>query len=503
MYLMFMFTINVGGAFIDLFDGIAGAIVVDGARAVLGALGAPEWLTVVIADGLGGGIQVVATFVPIIGALYLFLSVLEDSGYLARAAFVMDRTLRRIGLPGKAFVPMIVGFGCNVPAVMATRTLDTERERKLTILMNPFMSCGARLPVYALFAAAFFPTSGQNLVFALYLIGIAVAIGTGLVMRHSLLGGTSEGFLMEVPAYHRPTLRNSLLHTWDRLRVFVRSAGAVIVAMVAVLAVLELGRHRRFVRQRRQREVGALRGGAHDHAGVRADGTRGRQLAGDGRHLHGRARQGSRRRHARLALRNARGRRRRVGGDEPFAFWSVIGDSLATVPENLGDVFGAVTDPLGIGVGDVESLATAAAQHDVDTGVYGAMQSRFDGRSGAFAYLLFVLLYFPCVATIGAIVREAGRRWALFVAAWTTGIAYVVATAYLPGGDAARPSRQLERMARHARCPGRGGVRAAAPLGESPSRSRCSPRAGPAAYERSAPASDRSSCCSDDSPAPR
>ena len=118
--------------------------------AVLGALGAPEWLTVVIADGLGGGIQVVATFVPIIGALYLFLSVLEDSGYLARAAFVMDRTLRRIGLPGKAFVPMIVGFGCNVPAVMATRTLDTERERKLTILMNPFMSCGARLPVYAL-----------------------------------------------------------------------------------------------------------------------------------------------------------------------------------------------------------------------------------------------------------------------------------------------------------------------------------------------------------------
>ena len=116
-----------------------------------------------------------ATFIPIIAALYLFLSAVEDSGYMARAAFVMDRFMRSIGLPGKAFVPLIVGFGCNVPAVMATRTLENERERKLTILMNPFMSCGARLPVYALFAAAFFPINGQNLVFALYLTGIVVA----------------------------------------------------------------------------------------------------------------------------------------------------------------------------------------------------------------------------------------------------------------------------------------------------------------------------------------
>ena len=125
----------------------------------------------------GGGFQVeiilprVATFIPIITALYLFLSAIEDSGYMARAAFVMDRFMRSIGLPGKAFVPLIVGFGCNVPAVMATRTLENERERKLTILMNPFMSCGARLPVYALFVAAFFPTNGQNLVFALYDLG--------------------------------------------------------------------------------------------------------------------------------------------------------------------------------------------------------------------------------------------------------------------------------------------------------------------------------------------
>ncbi|MBA1330317.1 iron transporter FeoB, partial [Candidatus Endoriftia persephone str. Guaymas] len=171
MYLMFLFAINIGGAFIDFFDGIAGAIFVDGLGHWLSQLGLPEWLVVVLADGAGGGIQVVATFIPIIAALYLFLSVVEDTGYMARAAFVMDRFMRSIGLPGKAFVPLIVGFGCNVPAVMATRTLENERERKLTILMNPFMSCGARLPVYVLFATAFFPANGQNLVFGLYLIG--------------------------------------------------------------------------------------------------------------------------------------------------------------------------------------------------------------------------------------------------------------------------------------------------------------------------------------------
>jgi ferrous iron transport protein B len=172
MYLMFVFTINIGGAFIDFFDGVASALFVDGLGRLLTAMGAPELPRLLLADGIGGGLTVVATFIPIIASLYIFLSALEDSGYMARAAFVMDRFMRSIGLPGKAFVPLIVGFGCNVPAVMATRTLENDRERKLTILMNPFMSCGARLPVYVLFAAAFFPNSGQNVVFALYLTGI-------------------------------------------------------------------------------------------------------------------------------------------------------------------------------------------------------------------------------------------------------------------------------------------------------------------------------------------
>ncbi len=154
MYLMFMFSINIGSAFIDFFDISFGALLVDGGHALLDQH-LPIWLVTLLADGLGGGIQTVATFIPVIACLYLFLAVLESSGYMARAAFVLDKVMQKIGLPGKAFVPLILGFGCNVPSIMATRTLDQERERRLSAAMAPFMSCGARLPVYALLAAAF------------------------------------------------------------------------------------------------------------------------------------------------------------------------------------------------------------------------------------------------------------------------------------------------------------------------------------------------------------
>lgn len=165
MYLMFAIAVNLGAVFIDFFDILFAAVLVDGSRWLLTSIGAPAMLSTLLADGLGGGITLVATFIPVIGFLYLCLSFLEDSGYLARAAFVVDRLMASIGLPGTAFVPLIVGFGCNVPAVMATRTLSRDGDRLMTIAMAPFMSCGARLTVYALFAAAFFPSNGQNIVF--------------------------------------------------------------------------------------------------------------------------------------------------------------------------------------------------------------------------------------------------------------------------------------------------------------------------------------------------
>uniref|UniRef100_UPI00272B8907 Fe(2+) transporter permease subunit FeoB n=1 Tax=uncultured Parasutterella sp. TaxID=1263098 RepID=UPI00272B8907 len=238
MYLMFIFAINIGSAFIDFFDILFGAIFIDGFGELLTYLGIPEWLKTILADGIGGGIQCVSTFVPVIACMFFALSFLEDSGYMARAAFVMDRFMRALGLPGKSFVPLIVGFGCGVPAIMASRTMEKKSDRITTVLMAPFMSCGARLPVYVLFATAFWPMNGQNLVFALYLIGIAVAVATGFMLKRTALKGESGAFLMEIPPYHLPTLRNLLLSTWDRLKGFVVRAGKVIVVLVAVLCFL-------------------------------------------------------------------------------------------------------------------------------------------------------------------------------------------------------------------------------------------------------------------------
>ncbi len=429
MYLMFMFTINFGGAFIDFFDGLAGAIFVDGAASLLTAMHVPDWLVLVLAHGLGGGIQVVATFIPIITCLYLFLSMLEDSGYMSRAAFVMDRFMRSIGLPGKAFVPMIVGFGCNVPAVMATRTLESPRERKLTILMNPFMSCGARLPVYVLFAAAFFPSDGQNLVFALYLIGIIMAIVTGMIMKHSLLSGESSGFIMELPTYHVPTLKGISLRTWDRVKLFVRDAGKVIIIMVLALNVLNsIGTDGSIGNENSQHSVLSVIGKTFtplfQPMGIQQDnwpatvgiltGVMAKEaVVGTLDAVYGQMIE-----------------QQTPTEDEAFNLWRAIKAAFATIPDNLSAISEQILDPLGLDVGNLQDQDSTAGELAVSGGVFGEMVKRFDGQAGAFSYLLFILLYFPCVATMGAIVRESGGMWAGFVAFWSTSVAYITATLF-------------------------------------------------------------------------
>ena len=429
MYLMFMFTINFGGAFIDFFDGVAGAIFVDGLASILTSIGLPDLAVLILAQGLGGGIQVVATFIPIITCLYLFLSFLEDSGYMARAAFVMDRFMRAIGLPGKAFVPMIVGFGCNVPAVMATRTLESERERKLTILMNPFMSCGARLPVYVLFAAAFFPSNGQNLVFALYLIGILMAIATGLVMKHSLLSGESSGFLMEMPTYHVPTLKGIGLRTWDRVKLFIRDAGRIIIIMVLALNVLNsIGTDGSIGNEDSENSVLSVVGKSltplFEPMGIEKEnwpatvgiftGILAKEVVvGTLNSIY-----------TQISLEGIEQQ------EQTYDLFQSLSDAVATIPQNLSGLTDFLFDPLGLDVGDLNNSDSMAEDLEVTKGIFGVMSERFDGQAGAFSYLLFILLYFPCVATIGAIAKEAGRAWAIFVAFWSTSVAYITAVLF-------------------------------------------------------------------------
>ncbi|WP_407456382.1 ferrous iron transport protein B [Fibrobacter sp.] len=239
MYLVFWIAVTIGSAFIDFFDVLFGAIFVDGLGYVLGdVLGCPSFVTAVLADGIGAGIQTVSTFIPVIFFMFLCLSFLEDSGYMARAAFVADRFMRFLGLPGRAFVPMMVGFGCGVPGIMGSRVLESKRERFLTIFLVPFMSCGARLPVYALFAAAFFGKMAGTVVFLLYLAGVLFAIAYGLFLKKSLFQGQASNFVMELPPYHLPKFKSLMIHCWQRLRDYIWRAGKVITLAVAVLGFL-------------------------------------------------------------------------------------------------------------------------------------------------------------------------------------------------------------------------------------------------------------------------
>ena len=429
MYVMFLFTINIGSAFVDFFEQIVGAFLIDGLGAWLNAVNCPSWLNVLLTQGVGSGMQVVATFIPIVGFLFLFLSVLEDSGYMARAAFVMDRFMRFLGLPGKAFVPMIVGFGCNVPAIMATRTLENPRDRILTNLMNPFMSCGARLPVYALFAAAFFPINGQNIVFGLYLLGIGVAVLTGLIMRHTLFKGETTPFIMELPTYHLPTLQGIFIRTGDRLKSFILNAGRVIVPMVLILNFLNaLGTDGSFGRENTNQSVLSHIGRSltfvFEPMGIREDnwvatvgiftGVLAKEaVVGTLDALYGQLD---------MPL--------EVVEKPPFDLEESLKQAALTIPQNLSDVTNRLLDPLGLNIGALNDEQTSASKQNVNTATFKAMQHSFDGQAGAFAYLLFILLYSPCVAATAAIYRETSAAWATFTAIWTTSLAYFTATLF-------------------------------------------------------------------------
>lgn len=421
MYLMFMFSINIGSSFIDFFDISAGALLVDGGHHLLDDH-LPVWLVTVIADGIGGGIQTVATFIPVIACLYLFLAMLESSGYMARAAFVLDKVMQKVGLPGKAFVPLVLGFGCNVPSIMATRTLEQERERKLAAAMAPFMSCGARLPVYALFAAAFFPESGQNVVFGLYLLGIVAAVMTGLILRNTLYPGSSDSFIMEMPDYELPTMRNVGIKTWQKLKKFVLGAGKTIVVVVAILSFFNsLGTDGTFGNEDTQNSV--LSRAAQvvtpvlSPIGIKEDNwpaTVGiitgifakEAVVGTLNSLYAPS----------------------EGEESEYDLLASLQEAVETIPANLADL--SYSDPLGITVGELDNLGAAAEEQDVDQSIFGNIQVHFVSSAAAMAYLIFILLYTPCAAAMGAYVREFGQKFSVFIAGWTMLLAYTFATIF-------------------------------------------------------------------------
>ena len=424
IYLMFTFAVNVGAVFIDFFDILFAAFLIDGASWLLQQISVPDIFIILLADGVGGGITLVATFIPVIGFLYLSLSVLEDSGYMSRAAFVIDRLMGRIGLPGNAFVPLIVGFGCNVPAVMASRTMGRDSDRLMTISMAPFMSCGARLTVYALFAAAFFPQNGQNIVFGLYLFGIGLAIFTGWVFRKQLFTDEITPSFQEMPTYHLPILRNILFTTWFRLKGFIFRAGKTIVVVVIALSFFNsIGSDGTFGNEDSENSVLSVVGKTitpvFSPLGIEKDNWP-----------------------ATVGLFTGMFAKEAIVGtldalySEPSSKNSsaapelvlAIKEAVSSIGAELAALGGALTDPLGISIGDVSDVNAVAEEQEVNSSTLTNMATLFGSPFSAFCYLVFVLLYAPCVAVLGAVNKEAGWHWTLLVFSWCTSLAYISAT---------------------------------------------------------------------------
>lgn len=238
MWLLFKIIFDVSSPFIDFFEGLITGPIANLAGALLGAVGASEWVRSLVLDGIVGGVGVVFAFLPPIFAMMFFITLLEASGYMARAAFIMDRSMRAIGLHGKSFIPLLLGFGCNVPAVYATRTLENPKDKVLTSLLIPFTSCGARLPVYVLFTAVFFSASQATVLWSLYVLGIAVAMILGVVFKKTLFKGEAPTFVMELPPYRLPSFKSLMFHTWEKGRHYVVKAGTYIVAASVIVWLL-------------------------------------------------------------------------------------------------------------------------------------------------------------------------------------------------------------------------------------------------------------------------
>lgn len=240
MYVVFQLTFLVGsdflGGYVETFIGFIGEFLASG----LESISAPTWLVSFLIEGVIGGVGAVLVFVPLIMLLYFFLAILEDTGYMSRAAYIMDGIMRAVGLHGKTFISMIVGFGCNVPGIMATRTLENKKDRMIAILINPFMSCGARLPIYLVFIAAFFPDHGGLALFIIYAIGIAFALLFGKIFSKTLFKGESSHFIMELPPYRMPKAPVVLRDMWEKVWDFIKRAGTVIFAVVTVLWILSV-----------------------------------------------------------------------------------------------------------------------------------------------------------------------------------------------------------------------------------------------------------------------
>jgi len=418
MYIIFRLVIDVSSPFLDWMDAVINGPIANWFRLLLDLVSAPAWIHSLFIEGIVAGVGGVLVFVPGLLILYFFLALLEDSGYMSRAAFVMDRFMRIVGLHGKSFIPMILGFGCAVPAVYATRTIASRRDRVLTALLVPLMSCSARLPVYVVFGLAFFGTRAGTVIWAMYALGILVAMLAGMVFTRTILKpDVSSAFVLELPPYRQPALKSVMIHMWENTREFVRKAGTVILyASIIMWLLLSLPWG---VTDQRDSYFGKY---SDSISPVFAP------LGFDNWETGGALVTGFMAKEIVVSTMS----QIYIGGEETQIIEeTTLGEDLIGISQGFVDATvssGKIMLSILPGVNLVDEEAEAQ-----DTALSIALRERFTPLS-AVSLLVFVLLYVPCVATLGAIKQEFGTSWAWTSAIYQTAVAWIAAFLVYQGG---------------------------------------------------------------------
>ena len=413
MFVVFKLVVEVSAFFLDWVDAVIGGPITRWATGLLTMLSAPDWFVSLAVDGVIAGVGAVLVFIPGLVVLYLFLTLLEDSGYMARVAFVMDRVMRFTGLHGKSFMPMILGFGCAVPAIYSTRTLENRTQRIMTSLLVPLMSCSARLPVYVVFGLAFFGAAAATVITGLYVVGIFIAGIVAIVLSRTILRERDDSvFALELPPYRVPTMKALTTHTWQKTKEFVVKAGTVIlVASVILWFLMSLPWGVEKQRDSYFGQVSAATATVFEPAGFGEWEAAGALVTGF------------------------------IAKEVVVATMAqtYLGDEVAeadavtpTVAEDLREIGatlvtatdGAARSTLSIVPGiDLRHAEQVEAQ---DTALSDALAANF-APMAAFAFVIFVLIYTPCVATLSAIRSEFGWRWAAFSGLYQFGLAWLLA----------------------------------------------------------------------------
>ena len=415
MWLLFKLTFDLSSPFSDWLDAMTGGPFKRWVTAIMNGIGAPDWTVSLINDGVIAGVGSVVVFVPVIFAMMFFITFLEGSGYMARAAFVMDRAMHAIGLHGKSFIPMLLGFGCNVPGIYATRTLENQKDKILTALLIPLMSCGARLPVYVLFAAVFFPDNAGTVIWTLYILGMLLAVLMGFIFKKTLFRGEAPMFIMELPPYRMPSFTSLMLHTWEKGKHFLIKAGTYIFAVsVLVWFLLNLPWGVEHKRDSYLGRAGAAVAPIFQPVGFGTWEASASLITGV------------------IAKEIVVGTMGEIYA--PPAAAEQENAEKPTLGEDLKEIVVSFGSAVKTAVSTLLYLPQPEKPEEEQNGLKAALQGQFTPLS-SFAFMAFVLLYMPCVVVGAAMRAEFGTwKWVGVAFVYSTVLAWTVSLIIYQGG---------------------------------------------------------------------